>query len=93
VASVDLDADHGDNVPVRIRRLDDIVAKLDNRELQHHVMSSDEPAMFDDAQSNPCWRRAMEEEISSIEDNRTWTLYELPQGHHAIDLKWIFKVK
>jgi hypothetical protein len=56
-------------------------------------MSSDEPATFDEAQSNPCWRRAMEEEMSSIKKNRTWTLFELPQGRHAIGLKWGFKVK
>jgi hypothetical protein len=57
VASENLDADHGDSVIVRVRRLDDIVAELDNRELQLHVLSSDEPATFDEAESNPCWRR------------------------------------
>ena len=35
----------------------------------------------------------MEEELRSIEENRTWTLTELPQGRHAIGLKWVFKVK
>jgi hypothetical protein len=93
VASENLDADHGDSVTVRVRRLDDIVAELDNRELQLHVLSSDEPVTFDEAESNPCWRRAMEEEISAIEENKTWTLCELPQGRQAIGLKWVFKVK
>jgi hypothetical protein len=57
------------------------------------VLSSDEPATFDEAESNPCWRRDMEEEISSIEENKTWTLYELSQGRQTIGLKWVFKVK
>lgn len=69
------------------------MTELDNRELQLHVLSSDEPATFDKAESNPCWRRAMEEEISAIEENKTWTLCELPQGRQAIGLKWVFKVK
>ena len=33
------------------------------------------------------------EELRSIEENRTWTLTELPQGRRAIGLKWVFKVK
>jgi hypothetical protein len=42
VASENLDADHGDSVPVRVRRLDDIVTELDNHEPQLHMLSSDE---------------------------------------------------
>lgn len=39
------------------------------------------------------WMKAMENEIESIEKNNTWELKELPPGHKAIDLKWIFKLK
>jgi hypothetical protein len=35
----------------------------------------------------------MKEEMDAIEDNRTWTLCDPPQGHRAIGLKWIFKLK
>jgi len=35
----------------------------------------------------------MEEELSSIHENKTWSLVELPRGHRAIDLKWVYKVK
>jgi hypothetical protein len=35
----------------------------------------------------------MLEEMESIEENQTWTLTELPAGHKAIGLKWVFKVK
>jgi hypothetical protein len=35
----------------------------------------------------------MLEELSSIEQNDTWTLVNLPRGHRAIGLKWVFKIK
>ena len=35
----------------------------------------------------------MEEELRTIEENRTWTLTELPPGQRAIGLKWVYKVK
>jgi hypothetical protein len=58
-----------------------------------HVVSSDEPCSFDDAEHDPCWRRAMLEEMKSIEDNGTWYLADLPSGLRAIGLKWVYKVK
>jgi hypothetical protein len=39
------------------------------------------------------WRRAMVDELQSIEENKTWSLTELPSGMRAIGLKWVFKVK
>lgn len=35
----------------------------------------------------------MTQEIDSIEKNQTWALTELPAGHKAIGLKWVFKLK
>jgi hypothetical protein len=35
----------------------------------------------------------MKEEMTSIEENMTWSLVNLPKGHHAIGLKWVFKLK
>jgi hypothetical protein len=35
----------------------------------------------------------MQEEIDSVERNRTWELANLPQGHRAITLKWVYKLK
>ena len=31
--------------------------------------------------------------MTSIRDNRTWSLVDLPKGHRAIGLKWVYKVK
>jgi hypothetical protein len=35
----------------------------------------------------------MDEELASIRNNKTWEFASLPQGHRAIGLKWVFKVK
>jgi hypothetical protein len=56
-------------------------------------VSSDESSSFSEEENDPCWRRAMLEEMKSIEDNDTWSLVDLPQGRKAIGLKWGFKIK
>jgi hypothetical protein len=35
----------------------------------------------------------MQSEMNAIEKNRTWELTDLPRGHSAITLKWVFKLK
>lgn len=39
------------------------------------------------------WKRAMEEEIKSLQDNDTWTLVDLPANKNIVDCKWVFKTK
>ncbi|CAI7793726.1 unnamed protein product [Closterium sp. NIES-53] len=39
------------------------------------------------------WKKAMENELKSIEENGTWELVELPEGRKAITSKWLFKIK
>ncbi|CAI7788765.1 unnamed protein product [Closterium sp. NIES-53] len=39
------------------------------------------------------WKKAMENELKSIEENGTWELVELPKGRKAITSKWLFKIK
>ncbi|CAI7761270.1 unnamed protein product [Closterium sp. NIES-54] len=39
------------------------------------------------------WKKAMESELKSIEENGTWELVELPRGRKAITSKWLFKIK
>ncbi|CAI7816848.1 unnamed protein product [Closterium sp. NIES-54] len=38
------------------------------------------------------WKKAMESELKSIEENGTWELVELPEGLNAITSKWLFKI-
>ena len=53
----------------------------------------EEPKSLKEAGGDPNWIAAMEEEMNSIRDNKTWSLVELPRGHRAIGLKWVYKVK
>ncbi|CAI7859548.1 unnamed protein product [Closterium sp. NIES-54] len=39
------------------------------------------------------WKKAMESELNSIEENGMWELVELPEGRNAITSKWLFKIK
>lgn len=39
------------------------------------------------------WIKAMDEEISSMKANGTWTLHELPPTKSTIATKWVFKLK
>ncbi|CAI7871281.1 unnamed protein product [Closterium sp. NIES-53] len=39
------------------------------------------------------WKKAMDSELKSIEENDTWELVELPEGRKAITSKWLFKIK
>jgi hypothetical protein len=34
----------------------------------------------------------MKTEMDAVEKNRTWELADLPHGHRAITLKWVFKL-
>ncbi|CAI7893003.1 unnamed protein product [Closterium sp. NIES-53] len=39
------------------------------------------------------WKKAVESELKSIEENGTWELVELPEGRMAITSNWLFKIK
>jgi hypothetical protein len=93
-----LDADHDDDALLRFHSMSDILATpgfmpraLVAEEL--HVVSSDEPTSFAEAEHNPSWRKAMMEEMNSIEENGTWSLVNLPPSRKPIGVKWVFKVK
>ena len=57
------------------------------------VAVGDEPTNVDEAKAVKEWRAAMLEEMDSIEHNKTWSLVDLPAGHRAIGLKWVYKLK
>jgi uncharacterized protein YPO0396 len=73
----DLDADEG--AQLRYRKL--------------HAINAEEPVSYIEAEQQECWRQVMKEEMKSILDNKTWTLEDLPRGHKAIGLKWVYKLK
>lgn len=54
---------------------------------------SSEPQSFEKASKEVCWTKAMNEEMSTIEKNKTWKLVALPEGKKIIGLKWVYKIK
>ncbi|KAA0060698.1 Retrovirus-related Pol polyprotein from transposon TNT 1-94 [Cucumis melo var. makuwa] len=54
---------------------------------------STDPICFEDAVQNENWRLVMDNEIKSIEKNKTWTLIELPSGANRIEVKWVYNTK
>jgi hypothetical protein len=63
-------------------------------EAQLHLACDDgEPRSFAEADRDAAWRAAMQLEMDAVKQNRTWELADLPRGHRAITLKWVFKLK
>jgi hypothetical protein len=52
-----------------------------------------EPQSYNDAAKSPVWRKAIEDEIQSIERNNIWQLMHLPPNKKPISVKWVYKVK
>ncbi|KAL0401556.1 UNVERIFIED_CONTAM: Retrovirus-related Pol polyprotein from transposon TNT 1-94 [Sesamum latifolium] len=69
--------------PLKLRSLDDIYERshevtLDNDAL-YCLFADSEPLTFDEAMQDKRWRKAMDEEIKSIEKNNIWELSSLPR--------------
>ncbi|WVZ91493.1 hypothetical protein U9M48_037657 [Paspalum notatum var. saurae] len=99
VGDVDLDKDH-DDAPLRFRAMDNILGPAslpglaEGEPVQELMVAiDDEPATAEEAKQFKEWRNAMLEEMASIEQNKTWSLVDLPAGQKAIGLKWVFKLK
>lgn len=58
--------------------------------------ADEEPRTFKEAMSSPQaseWKLAMDEEMTSLLENGTWTIEALPPGAKALPVKWVYKVK
>lgn len=56
----------------------------------------DDPVSIADAKQRPDWpnwKRAIDEEYSSLIKSGTWSLCNLPKGRRTISCKWVFKLK
>jgi hypothetical protein len=59
----------------------------------HLACDDGEPRSFAEAEKHAVWRAAMQSEMDTVETNHTWALADLPHGHRAITLKWVFKLE
>jgi hypothetical protein len=57
------------------------------------VVQDVEPICFEDAIGHALWDKAMDEEMATLDVNKTWELVPLPEGKKAIGCKWVYKVK
>jgi hypothetical protein len=39
------------------------------------------------------WKKAIEEELNAMKENKTWKIVELPRNKRTIGSKWVFKTK
>jgi hypothetical protein len=78
----------------RTRSLREIHQQLDDFE-QHNLFAlmSCQPTSFKEATKDPHWVQAMNQEIDSIEKNKTWDLVDLPSHKKSIGFKWVYKTK
>jgi hypothetical protein len=95
-----LDAAHGESL-MRYRAYDNIIGAgedvpgLAARNLieELNLMRTGQSCTFAKAEQDAVLQAAMQEEIDSVKQNQTWELANLPQGHRAITLKWVYKLK
>ena len=53
----------------------------------------DDPIRFEEAIKDKKLIDAMDEEMNSIEKNKTWELVDLPKRKQVIRVKWVYKTK
>jgi hypothetical protein len=78
----------------RTQSLREIHQQLDGFE-QHNLFSlmSCQPTSFKEATKEPHWVQAMNQEIDSIEKNKTWDLVDFPSHKKSICVKLVYKTK
>lgn len=60
------------------------------------VLEIPEPKSFNEAKHSTYraeWKKALEDEISSLKENKVWHVVPRPAGRKIINGKWVFKVK
>lgn len=77
----------------KVQELLDSVPLCDLNDEELCMIGAEEPSSLAEAQGEVCWRRAMDQEMSSIRENETWNLVDKPPGQNVVGLKWVYKLK
>ncbi|KAK2367103.1 putative mitochondrial protein [Trifolium repens] len=51
------------------------------------------PNSVQDALADPKWKDAMNEEMDSLQKNKTWDLVDCPKGKKPVGCRWVYTVK
>ncbi|KAM0008922.1 putative RNA-directed DNA polymerase [Helianthus debilis subsp. tardiflorus] len=84
---------YDDTPPQGLRTLNDVYERTEPIKADELLLVNNEPTTYTEATNYNDWREAMKSEVRSIEKNQTWLLVDLPVGHKAIGLKWVYKLK
>ena len=57
------------------------------------LLSSIEPNIFEEANKDELWIKAIDEELDQIEKNDTWEFVPRPKDKNVIGTKWVFRNK
>jgi hypothetical protein len=60
--------------------------------LSAHVVPSSYTAALD-SEASPQWQQAIRDELTSLEENNTWDVVELPASRRAVGCRWVFAHK
>jgi hypothetical protein len=66
-------------------------SRLQNMIAHCAFLSQTEPQTFDEANGDPDWIMAMQEELAQFERNRVWKLVPRPQDRGIIGTRWVFR--
>jgi hypothetical protein len=80
----------------RERRLPERYSPSDFRSNFALSITDDDPRTVKeavDSEDENLWKRAMEEEMTSLDKNEAWDLVEFPTRRNPIGNKWVFKKK
>ena len=76
-------------------KLDDIdIAPEDDQ--MALILEEGEPSSYQEAcasEQKHEWNAAMQRELQSLSDNKTWELVKLPSDQQVVDSKWVYKLK
>jgi hypothetical protein len=86
----------GEEAPHCYRTLENLFDTTEEVDLAYSdvcLLTAEKPANFAEVEKDKLWQAVMMEEMARIEMNQTCRLTQLPPGHRAIGLKWVFKLK
>jgi hypothetical protein len=94
ITPVSNDEDHVDvfhnGEPLHYHTMEDILSEM----LKLNLAQEDsESHSFIEEEGDSAWRVAIQQEMDTVEQSKSWELANLPVDQRIITLKWVFKLK